>query len=32
VALGYVRREFATSGTKLSVGGQPAEVIKLCEV
>lgn len=32
VALGYVRREFTVSGTKLSVGGQPAEVIKLCEV
>jgi folate-binding protein YgfZ len=32
VALGYVRRELAVSGTKLSVGGQPAEVIKLCEV
>jgi folate-binding protein YgfZ len=32
VALGYVRREFSSSGTKLSVGGQPAEVIKLCAV
>jgi folate-binding Fe-S cluster repair protein YgfZ len=32
VALGYVRRELAASGTKLSVGGQPAEVIKICEV
>ncbi|MCG3146590.1 MAG: Aminomethyltransferase [Verrucomicrobiae bacterium] len=32
IALGYVRREFAVSGTKLNVGGQPAEVIKLCEV
>lgn len=32
LALGYVRREFAGNGTKLSVGGQPAEVIKQCAV
>jgi len=30
VALGYVRREFATRGTKLRVGEQPAEVLKVC--
>lgn len=32
VGLGYVRREFVGRETKLNVGGQPAEVIKVCEV
>ncbi|MGH8596587.1 MAG: YgfZ/GcvT domain-containing protein [Gammaproteobacteria bacterium] len=30
LALGYVRREFAKAGTKLKVGDQNAEVLKLC--
>lgn len=30
LALGYVRREFATAGTAVQAGNQPAEVIKLC--
>jgi folate-binding protein YgfZ len=30
VALGYVRREFAETGTKLKINQQPAEVLKIC--
>jgi folate-binding protein YgfZ len=30
VALGYVRREFASAGVKLAIGQQPAEVLKIC--
>jgi folate-binding protein YgfZ len=30
IALGYVRREFANAGTKLKIGNQNAEVLKLC--
>jgi folate-binding protein YgfZ len=30
VALGYVRREFAKPGTKLNLGDQQAEVLRLC--
>jgi folate-binding protein YgfZ len=29
VALGYVRREFASAGTQLMIGQQPAEVLKI---
>ncbi len=29
IALGYVRREFATAGTQLMIGQQPAEVLKI---
>ncbi len=29
IALGYVRREFATAGTRLMIGQQPAEVLKI---
>lgn len=31
LALGYVRHKFAMLGTKLSVGGQPVEVMRQCE-
>jgi folate-binding protein YgfZ len=30
LALGYVRREFAMAGVKLTIGKQAAEVLKLC--
>jgi tRNA-modifying protein YgfZ len=30
VALGYVRREFANTGTKLKIDQQTAEVLKVC--
>jgi folate-binding protein YgfZ len=29
LALGYVRREFAVAGTKLTIGGQTAEVVRI---
>jgi tRNA-modifying protein YgfZ len=30
LALGYIRREFAVTGVKLSIGEQSAEVLKVC--
>lgn len=32
IALGYVRREFATPASSLAVAGQPVEVIKPCAI